>query len=399
MLTDLKIAADRRPMTTGERWFSGIAIAAFSFALLMDLFTEYSAVKLSVLLIFVFWVPLLVLHECGHAFVAAAVGWRVREMVIGFGPTLWRGRVGDTLVKLRLVPLEGYVLPEPQGADGMRWKSALVYAAGPGAELALLAVLVTTFGWAQIFQETEAIGWIALQSLIIAIILGVVMNLLPFRVGHGVSDGLGILLSPFMTQQTIDDRLIAAERDHVMQLLSKGEVEPAHTETTQLIQKYPDSLTLAALHTQTMAAAGQVDAARTRLRQQIASSEKTDQLPLLLLQADIELAAETPDFLTLDSALQQAQKLTPAKSAILARRAASHVLKREEQIAAPMLKDVWRQNDGSIDDAFVLLYLTIAAQRLREFDAAARFHTAFCQINRQALLAQRLPPLADNNHA
>lgn len=382
-------------MTTGERWFSGIAITAFSCALLMDLFTEYSAVKLSVLLIFVFWIPLLVLHECGHAFVAAAVGWRVREMVIGFGPTLWRGRIGDTLVKLRLVPLEGYVLPEPQGAAGMRWKSALVYAAGPGAELALLGILVTIFGWGQIFQETEAMAWIALQSLVIAIILGVVMNLLPFRVGHGVSDGLGILLSPFMTQQTIDERLIAAERDHIIQLLDKGEWQAAYTETTQLIEKYPDSRSLAALHTQTMAALGQVDTARARVREQVAGSDKADKLPLLLLQADIELAAESPDFLTLDSALQQAKKLTPAQSAILARQAASHVLKREESIAAPLLKDVWRKNDGSVDDAFVLLYLTIAAHRLREFDAAARFHQAFQQINRQALLTRRMPPLTD----
>ena len=70
-----------------------------------------TANQLSALLIVVFWIPLLVLHESGHALMAAALGWHVGQIVIGMGRTVKEFRVGTALVEIRLVPVEGFVVP------------------------------------------------------------------------------------------------------------------------------------------------------------------------------------------------------------------------------------------------------------------------------------------------
>jgi len=57
--------------------------------------------------IFVFGV-LITVHELGHFIVAKAVGMRVDEFAIGFGPTLYRRTEGETQYALRLLPLGGF---------------------------------------------------------------------------------------------------------------------------------------------------------------------------------------------------------------------------------------------------------------------------------------------------
>lgn len=53
---------------------------------------------------------LIFLHELGHYLAARAVGMRVLSFSIGFGPALWQRRIGDTLYKVSIIPLGGYVM-------------------------------------------------------------------------------------------------------------------------------------------------------------------------------------------------------------------------------------------------------------------------------------------------
>lgn len=48
------------------------------------------------------------LHECGHMWVARATGMKVRRYFVGFGPTLWSTRRGETEYGLKAVPLGGF---------------------------------------------------------------------------------------------------------------------------------------------------------------------------------------------------------------------------------------------------------------------------------------------------
>ncbi|SDS65679.1 RIP metalloprotease RseP [Paraoerskovia marina] len=62
------------------------------------------------------------LHEVGHMVPAKRFGVRVSQYMVGFGPTLWSRRRGETEYGLKAIPLGGYVRmvgmfpPAPEGA-------------------------------------------------------------------------------------------------------------------------------------------------------------------------------------------------------------------------------------------------------------------------------------------
>ena len=239
MFTDLKIPAGRRPLTRGEAWASAILASVFTLLILAAILEEYSSKKLSVLLILLFWVPMLVVHELGHALAAKLLDWRVREIVIGFGRDLWQFQVGDTRVKVKLLPVEGYVLPAPKTPNRIRLKSMLIYAAGPGVELIILAVLLFVFGWDTVFNDSSDVSLIALKSLAIVILYGAGFNLLPFRVEGAVSDGLGIISSPFISDESIELRLLTVELRDLHDTLVTGPSGRAVQSAAELLQRFP----------------------------------------------------------------------------------------------------------------------------------------------------------------
>ncbi len=49
------------------------------------------------------------LHEIGHLFPAKKFGVRVGQYMIGFGPTLWSRRIGETEYGFKAIPLGGYI--------------------------------------------------------------------------------------------------------------------------------------------------------------------------------------------------------------------------------------------------------------------------------------------------
>ena len=48
------------------------------------------------------------LHECGHMWVARATGMKVRRYFVGFGPTLWSTRRGETEYGVKAIPAGGF---------------------------------------------------------------------------------------------------------------------------------------------------------------------------------------------------------------------------------------------------------------------------------------------------
>ena len=49
------------------------------------------------------------LHELGHLVPAKKFGVRVGQYMIGFGPTLWSRRIGETQYGFKAIPLGGYI--------------------------------------------------------------------------------------------------------------------------------------------------------------------------------------------------------------------------------------------------------------------------------------------------
>ena len=68
------------------------------------------------------------LHEVGHLLPAKKFGVKTTQYMVGFGPTLWSTRRGETEYGLKAVPLGGYVrmigMFPPRAADGGRLRRA-----------------------------------------------------------------------------------------------------------------------------------------------------------------------------------------------------------------------------------------------------------------------------------
>ena len=95
---------------------------------------------------------LIVLHELAHLLAARALGVRVEEFTLGYGPSLFRARFGGTLFSLRLlIPLGGFVKLAGMddrasfGAFGAQspWRRAAIVLAGPAVNLLAAFLLLS----------------------------------------------------------------------------------------------------------------------------------------------------------------------------------------------------------------------------------------------------------------
>lgn len=172
----------------------------FGGMLLADLLEDFSVFKLSIPVFIISWVVLLVIHEFGHALMAKALGWRVELVSIGTGKIIARKRILGMPTEFRAVPLSGFALPRPADLIHPRMKNFLIYGAGPGSELAIVAVIWWWVGHERFFGLEPDFRLIALQSFSAAATLGALINLIPFphqmdEGGKAWSDGLGMIMS------------------------------------------------------------------------------------------------------------------------------------------------------------------------------------------------------------
>jgi hypothetical protein len=194
-------APRRGPSTLSEWIILGLFVAIFVGFFLLEIFSDFTPAKLSILLVILFWIPLLALHEAGHAMMAALLGWRVKQIVIGTAATLGRFRLGCAKVELRLLPIEGFVLCAPIRLRRPGLENMLIYMAGPGIELLLASLIVSVLGSERLFSADDY--WlITARSLVVAATAQGMMNLIPFSArtptGYIASDGLGIIRSLFL---------------------------------------------------------------------------------------------------------------------------------------------------------------------------------------------------------
>ena len=193
---------DKKPASTAEKIFIIILSIAFLFMMTMEMLSDYEPKKLGALLFLVFWIPLLFIHEFGHAVMAKVLNWEVKRVVLGVGKVMMLTKLFGAPVEIRSIPFEGFVQIAPKTVSYARFKHALIYFAGPGIEL-LLFILIAIYlgGLSELFTVTNDYSRIALQSFSFAALAGAVINLIPMGVvtkdGNTPNDGMGILLCLF----------------------------------------------------------------------------------------------------------------------------------------------------------------------------------------------------------
>lgn len=199
--------APRLPPTPHERRVIAVAVAVLVGLFAAEVMASPGPARLAVLAMFASLPPLLVVHELGHALAARLVGWRVHEIVLGFGREVAAFSIGATRVRVKALPVEGYVRPGPRGADRARWKSAWVYFWGPGAELLVLGALWLSFD-GRLFERTEEPALLIAQGAAVAIGIGLAFNLVPLPLGRRVNDGLGIVLSVVRPAEAFEAQMV-----------------------------------------------------------------------------------------------------------------------------------------------------------------------------------------------
>ena len=97
------------------------------------------------------------LHELGHLVPAKAFGGKVTQYFIGFGPTVWSTRRGETEVGLKAIPLGGYVKIVgmlPPGAEQLGEVSTT-----EGGETAIRVRRSNTGMFTQLISDARAAEW------------------------------------------------------------------------------------------------------------------------------------------------------------------------------------------------------------------------------------------------
>ena len=107
----------------------------------------------------------IMIHEAGHFVAAKLLGFKATKFFVGFGPTLWSFRKGETEYGIKLIPAGGFVKivgmnpyedvapeDEPRSYPNKpRWQRAVMIAAGPATHwplaFVILAVAAMTIGF------------------------------------------------------------------------------------------------------------------------------------------------------------------------------------------------------------------------------------------------------------
>lgn len=399
MFTDLQIPAGRRPLTGGERTGVVVGCLIFGAFMLAALLEDFRPEKYSAIFFVLFWAPMLALHEFGHALMAKALGWRVREIVIGFGPELWRRRIGETDFIIKLAPIEGHVLPAPTSKHRARLKTALIYAAGPGAEFLLLGALILGLGWDTVFNRSTAIPLIALKTLAWVIIISGGFNLLPFSANGSASDGLGILTSPFQTDADVEARLVSFELRKIENHEMNEEMAEALALCRSLIERFPNNPRLKIREVEILAADGRSAAARDQIDNVMLSDGVTNawRARLWQLRAQIELDAPDPDVMEIDRALNKAEALARDSRDLWVTRGAALIQRGLYEAGGNLLARAFRQSQDRAHDSdpTILAHLAIAAHQIGAPEAAHRFRAVLESLQPPRRLMDRVRRVMD----
>ena len=191
-----------RPAVGRERWLVALVAAGVVTMLVAETVRDFRPGKLSALVMVLSLGPLVLVHEAGHALASHIAGWQVCHIVIGRGRPMLRLRAGGVPVDVHWIPVGGHVLPAPVRLRHPRAESAFIYAAGPGAELLLALSVALGMGPGRVLQRTTEVPAIVAQSVLVLIAIDLVFNLLPLPATDehegALTDGLGLLLSPFL---------------------------------------------------------------------------------------------------------------------------------------------------------------------------------------------------------
>lgn len=168
--------------------------------------------QMNILLLYLWLIPLILLHEFGHALASKMVGFKLLWMSIGTGRQLFDKRILGLRMRIHLIPLSGLTAAVPQSTSGLRWRLWWFAFAGPAVHVFLILLCYFLLGFdffrtllfpLSIFSRTAPVEMFIYANLIL-----LVSSLFPkYAGGSGGqvhSDGYQLVKIPFYTQEELE---------------------------------------------------------------------------------------------------------------------------------------------------------------------------------------------------
>jgi hypothetical protein len=147
-----------------------------------------------------------VFHEGGHALCAVVSNIPVRLVSIGVGPLLLHGRIGETQLEWRLLPLAGYVAPYPKFAADRRLSEAFFIIGGVLGNVFLIYI-ISSLGFAAA-GDSHAVRD-SLSAIVAAQVWFIMVSVYPEKNWKIYSDGWLLLQLLYSSSITPDNFLKA----------------------------------------------------------------------------------------------------------------------------------------------------------------------------------------------
>jgi hypothetical protein len=187
-----------------------------------------------------FWLCV-VPHELAHALAARLLGLRVFRIFIGsWGPVVWRQSIFGIEICVTPIPSGGLTLVGAPTLRFVRWRWALMVAAGPLANglLAVAALCLRPGVWG----ESLVVPFATANFLL------VIVSLFPWRhataFGQFASDGLVLLSSPFTSRDTLLKRHIYYFAQEGMEQIQRKNYRAAIDWAERGLREYPADNTI-----------------------------------------------------------------------------------------------------------------------------------------------------------
>lgn len=187
-----------------------------------------------------FWVVLTVPHELGHVLAALAVRAKVSKVTIGLGRILCKRELLGIEWEFKAIPICGSTAVGIEDKKIYRIRSFLISSGGPlvnclfGVASLILLYFVSS-PWLVAFT----------QAFMFTNILELMYNLLPTKWntsgGSMSSDGLRLLMLPFMSKSKIDKEIEGHYAWWGYSYITKGRIEDARRIYEKGLSLFPDS--------------------------------------------------------------------------------------------------------------------------------------------------------------
>lgn len=324
----------------------------------------------------------ILLHELGHWLMGRCCGYRILGFCVGEGRLLWAGRISGCFVRLRLFPVEGYVVAvKPEGCE-RRWQRVLLGAGGPlftGLCMALAAGLYHRGSFAFLGDTGSVLAGQTMAITATLLGLDLLFNLWPRFASTGgivtANDGMSILAALLSKDYPAPHWYQARLRDTFGQ---RG-IDHSLTETPGAAEQL---LAAAGKH---WSGDGQGAAAVLERALQALPLTRHERALFLSEKAAVALAGSSPDADTL-AACEDAHALFPENDSLTCQLAYACIRLRFYDRGRRALEEVLERSSNNEVRAAALCFLALAdAAQLRRQDGIRRAREArrihpFCPV-------------------